>query len=105
MSKPPQEVLLYWEENDVKERWKAKSRQACADAIGAFAECGKGRTISVVWACSDLKKEMMGCLKKAWVSRFCPSLPTNRDETFQFKQGISRILRRDATGIYAGTGS
>ncbi|KAI9028701.1 cytochrome c oxidase biogenesis protein Cmc1 like-domain-containing protein [Hyaloraphidium curvatum] len=58
-------ILLYHEEDTVKDRWKRRTRAACDPAIKAFTECEKGRLISVMWACRSLRNEMMDCLKKA----------------------------------------
>ncbi|RKP37790.1 hypothetical protein BJ085DRAFT_23875 [Dimargaris cristalligena] len=57
-------VLSLREEEAATKEWKKNSMDQCAPTIRKFADCAKGRTVSVVWACRDLHKAMNKCLSQ-----------------------------------------
>mmetsp|Transcript_10362 Transcript_10362/g.26546 ORF Transcript_10362/g.26546 Transcript_10362/m.26546 type:complete len:129 (+) Transcript_10362:314-700(+) len=43
---------------------KKEAIRRCDSAVKAFTECCRGRTISIVWACSEINKQLDECLRK-----------------------------------------
>lgn len=43
---------------------KKNAKVLCKDAMASFAECVKGRTISMAWSCGKETKAMKSCLKE-----------------------------------------
>ncbi|XP_057309024.1 COX assembly mitochondrial protein homolog [Hydractinia symbiolongicarpus] len=43
---------------------KKKAKVLCKDVMASFAECVKGRTISMAWSCGKETKAMKSCLKE-----------------------------------------
>ncbi|KAG0553990.1 hypothetical protein M758_12G056700 [Ceratodon purpureus] len=41
---------------------KAQALKECDPIVAKFAECAKGRTFSVIWACRAQSKETNACL-------------------------------------------
>ncbi|KAF4592280.1 Cytochrome c oxidase biogenesis protein [Ophiocordyceps camponoti-floridani] len=50
------------QEAQVRELYRTRVRQKCADEIKAFAACATGRTFSVVFACRDQHRAMNSCM-------------------------------------------
>ncbi|KAI9594047.1 cytochrome c oxidase biogenesis protein Cmc1 like-domain-containing protein [Syncephalis fuscata] len=56
-------TLTRQEEEKLLEAFRIKARKACDPDIKAFAACAAGRTVSVIFACRSLQKQMNACLK------------------------------------------
>lgn len=48
----------------IPKKMRAKAMVLCADLVKEFEDCVRGRTVSVVWACSKENKRMKECLTK-----------------------------------------
>ncbi|GAQ89417.1 hypothetical protein KFL_005190090 [Klebsormidium nitens] len=57
-----EEILRKKEEEALRSKMKARALKECKTTLTAFAECARGRTISVVWACKAQSREMNECL-------------------------------------------
>lgn len=77
------EALSRREESDILERGKKDALKACDDTVkgeheldrlrgafgligsagAAFADCARGRTVSVLWGCYGKMNEMKGCMR------------------------------------------
>ncbi|CEO97300.1 COX assembly mitochondrial protein [Plasmodiophora brassicae] len=55
-------TLTKMEEEIARKNMYADARKRCDDAIRTFATCAAERSISVVWACRQLNKDMNECL-------------------------------------------
>ncbi|KMS93493.1 hypothetical protein BVRB_030920, partial [Beta vulgaris subsp. vulgaris] len=72
------------EEEQVRRRMFAEARLKCDATIKVFAECAKGRSVSVLWACRELNKKMNACLHQFTNSEYFEQykqdrLATNND--------------------------
>ena len=47
---------------------KQQAMKDCKDKAKAYAECGEGRTVSVVWACRQQFNDLNSCLSTRCVS-------------------------------------
>ncbi|RKP05469.1 cytochrome c oxidase biogenesis protein Cmc1 like-domain-containing protein [Thamnocephalis sphaerospora] len=56
-------TLTRQEEEQLLTEFQKRARKHCDPAIKAFADCATGRTVSVIWACRPLQREMNACLK------------------------------------------
>ncbi|KAG0598240.1 hypothetical protein M758_12G056700 [Ceratodon purpureus] len=50
------------EEEGRRSKMKAQALKECDPIVAKFAECAKGRTFSVIWACRAQSKETNACL-------------------------------------------
>lgn len=46
----------------LRSKMKAMALKECKTSLAAFADCARGRTVSVVWACRKEAEEMNECL-------------------------------------------
>lgn len=49
-------------EEGLRVKMKDRALKECDHVVAKFADCAKGRTLSVVWACRTQSKEMNECL-------------------------------------------
>ncbi|KAL0015303.1 hypothetical protein SO802_002372 [Lithocarpus litseifolius] len=49
-------------EEALRSKMKQKALKECDQYTSKYAQCALGRTLSVVWACRQLAKELNGCL-------------------------------------------
>ena len=52
----------WWGLLALRSKMKAQALKECDSIVAKFAECAKGRTLSVVWVCRQQSKEMNDCL-------------------------------------------
>ncbi|KDN42504.1 hypothetical protein K437DRAFT_237726 [Tilletiaria anomala UBC 951] len=52
------------EQETLLKQTKADALKKCDEFVKAFADCSRGRTISVAWACRGDHKAMQGCLRQ-----------------------------------------
>ncbi|ETI20682.1 hypothetical protein G647_07024 [Cladophialophora carrionii CBS 160.54] len=50
------------QEQEVRRLYHERARRRCADVIKDFADCARGRTISVAWHCKDQHLAMNSCM-------------------------------------------
>ncbi|EXJ86878.1 hypothetical protein A1O3_03832 [Capronia epimyces CBS 606.96] len=50
------------QEAEVRKLYYARVRSRCADEIKEFADCARGRTVSVAWHCRAQHLAMNGCM-------------------------------------------
>ena len=51
---------------------KTNAKNKCPEAIAAFTECCKGRTLSIAWLCRDVNTALDDCLRSKY-----PSMPSH----------------------------
>ncbi|CAN6478776.1 unnamed protein product [Victoria cruziana] len=49
-------------EEALRSKMKEKALKECNDYVAKYAECAKGRTISVAWRCRQQANELNECL-------------------------------------------
>ncbi|EFJ31273.1 hypothetical protein SELMODRAFT_82262 [Selaginella moellendorffii] len=49
-------------EEELRSKMKAQAFRKCDPVVAKYAECAKGRTFSMAWACRAQAKEMNECL-------------------------------------------
>ncbi|OMH79559.1 hypothetical protein AX774_g7024 [Zancudomyces culisetae] len=57
-------VLSRRQDQQVRALQVKEMMKLCDEYVKEFVECSRDRTISIVWACKDKKKQMMDCLRK-----------------------------------------
>ncbi|GAK67715.1 uncharacterized protein PAN0_020d5944 [Moesziomyces antarcticus] len=58
----PQPIISNREEDTLRKQAKAKALSECRAQMEAFAQCTQTRTISMLWACRDLRNDLSKCL-------------------------------------------
>lgn len=48
----------------LRSKMKAAALKQCDPVVSAFADCARGRTLSVVWSCRPQAREINACLKQ-----------------------------------------
>ncbi|ODQ52488.1 hypothetical protein SAICODRAFT_19676 [Saitoella complicata NRRL Y-17804] len=93
MSPPPglEGFLSPGDEVDVVNETRKRAREQCAPLVKAFAECCAGRTISMLWACSDQKKAMMDCVQ---IHSTHERLDKVRDEFIREKEDKAAAVKK-----------
>ncbi|CAM6089023.1 unnamed protein product [Calypogeia fissa] len=49
-------------EEALRSKMKSRALKECDNMIAKFAECAKGRTLSVVWTCRSQSRDLNECL-------------------------------------------
>ncbi|CAO1614141.1 unnamed protein product [Jaminaea pallidilutea] len=52
------------EEDAMMKQIRLDALKKCDDVVKDFADCAKGRTVSVVWACRKQNRDVQDCLSK-----------------------------------------
>jgi COX assembly protein 1 len=46
----------------LRSKMKARTLKECDVMVAKFAECAKGRTLSVIWSCRSQARELNNCV-------------------------------------------
>jgi len=52
------------EVESIRSKMKVEARRRCEHLASTFADCCRGRTLSVIWVCRPQMKELNECLKE-----------------------------------------
>eukprot|EP00850_Spirogloea_muscicola_P016720 SM000138S00027 [mRNA] locus=s138:59575:60125:- [translate_table: standard] len=66
---------------------KAVAVERCRAPLAAFADCARGRVLSVVWACRQQARDMNACLKEHTTDEILEDLKCKYWEEQQGKDG------------------
>eukprot|EP00741_Cyanophora_paradoxa_P007835 tig00001215_g7581.t1 len=56
-------LLPHRVERRLEREMQDQARKECDDFLKAYAECARGRTVSVAWTCRTQASDMSACLK------------------------------------------